>query len=489
MFSAHGTAFRGGSVKNSWGEKCGVFGIYGHPEASNMSYLGLHALQHRGQESSGIVSSDRQHLYSHREMGLVADIFDRDTLKKLPGDMAIGHNRYSTSGESEFKNAQPFVVETGFGSLAVAHNGNIVNAAEVRHELEGKGAIFQSTMDTEVIVHLMARADGGDLPDRLVSALRRVKGAYSLLLLSSDMLIAARDPQGFRPLVLGRIDGAPVFASESCALDLIGAAFEREIAPGEVVVVRDGKVESFHPFPEKANSHCVFELIYFSRPDSLIFGKNVHEVRKELGRRLAMESDVTADVVVPVPDSGVAAALGYAEAADLPFEMGLIRNHYVGRTFIEPRQSIRHFGVKLKLNPVRSVITGRRVVVVDDSIVRGTTSRKIVKMLQEAGAREVHMRVSSPRTTHPCYYGIDTPTRQELVAATHDLEEIRNYITADSLRYLSLEGLCSAVCTNQESFCYACFTGEYPVSFPVRESAQMGLFDPKQVSRVYSISR
>jgi amidophosphoribosyltransferase len=451
-----------------------------------MSYLGLHALQHRGQESSGIVSSDRQHLYSHREMGLVVDIFDRDTLRKLPGDMAIGHNRYSTSGESEFKNAQPFVVETGFGSLAIAHNGNLVNAMEVRRELERDGAIFQSTMDTEVIVHLMARAEGGELPDRLVSALRRVEGAYSLLLLSSEMLIAARDPQGFRPLVLGHVDGAPVFASESCALDLIGAAFEREIEPGEVVVVRDGKTESFHPFPEEANAHCVFELIYFSRPDSLIFGKNVHEVRKELGRRLAMEADVTADVVVPVPDSGVPAALGYAEAADLPFETGLIRNHYVGRTFIEPRQSIRHFGVKLKLNPVRSVITGRRVVVVDDSIVRGTTSRKIVQMLQEAGAREVHVRISSPQTTHPCYYGIDTPTRQELVAATHDLEEIRNYITADSLKYLSLEGLCSTVCTNQESFCYACFTGEYPVSFPARESAQMGLFDPRHVSKVYS---
>ena len=476
-------------MKVSLGEKCGVFGIYGHPEASNMSYLGLHALQHRGQESSGIVSSDRRHLYSHREMGLVVDIFDRDTLKKLPGDMAIGHNRYSTSGESEFKNAQPFVVETGFGSLAVAHNGNLVNAREIRDELESQGAIFQSTMDTEVIVHLMARSDERELPDRLVAALRRVKGAYSLLVLSSDMLIAARDPQGFRPLVLGRLDGAPVFASETCALDLIGAAFEREVAPGEVVVVRDGEMESFRPFPESASSHCVFELIYFSRPDSLIFGKDVHEVRKELGRRLAMESDVTADVVVPVPDSGVPAAMGYAEAADLPFETGLIRNHYVGRTFIEPRQSIRHFGVKLKLNPVRSVITGRRVVVVDDSIVRGTTSRKIVTMLQEAGAKEVHMRISSPQTTHPCYYGIDTPTRQELVAATHSLEQIRNYITADSLRYLSMEGLCSAVCTKHENFCYACFTGNYPVSFPRKESSQMRLFDPRQASRHYSYPR
>jgi amidophosphoribosyltransferase len=454
-----------------------------------MAYLGLHALQHRGQESSGIVSSDRRDLYSHREMGLVADIFDLDTLKKLPGDIAIGHNRYSTSGESEFKNAQPFVVETGFGSLAVAHNGNLVNALEVRRELEKDGAIFQSTMDTEVIVHLMARAEEGDLPDRLVTALRRVKGAYSLLLLSADLLVAARDPNGFRPLVLGRLDGAPVFASESCALDLIGASFEREIDPGEVVVVREEGMTSYHPFKEKTISQCVFELIYFSRPDSLIFGQDVHEVRKRLGRRLAKESGVEADVVVPVPDSGVPAAIGYAEAAGLPFETGLIRNHYVGRTFIEPRQSIRHFGVKLKLNPVRSVIQGRRVVVVDDSIVRGTTSRKIVSMLQEAGAKEIHVRISSPQTTYPCYYGIDTPTRQELVASTHTLEQIRNYITADSLEYLSIEGLCSAVTGDHGRFCYACFNGNYPVDFPSEEVTQMRLFDPKPASRVYSVSR
>jgi amidophosphoribosyltransferase len=422
-------------------------------------------------------------------MGLVADIFDLDTLKKLPGDVAIGHNRYSTSGESNFKNAQPFVVETGFGSLAVAHNGNLVNALEVRRELEKEGAIFQSTMDTEVIVHLMARAEGGDLPDRLVTALKRVKGAYSLLLLSANLLVAARDPNGFRPLVLGRLDGAPVFASESCALDLIGATFEREIDPGEVVVVTEEGLTSYHPFKEEPHSHCVFELIYFSRPDSLIFGRDVHDVRKRLGRQLATESGVDADVVVPVPDSGVPAAIGYAEAAGLPFETGLIRNHYVGRTFIEPRQSIRHFGVKLKLNPVRSVIKDQRVVVVDDSIVRGTTSRKIVKMLKDAGAREVHMRISSPRTTHPCYYGIDTPTRQELVAATHSLDEIRDYITADSLEYLSLQGLCSAVKGNPDCFCYACFTGDYPVSFPFEEVTQMRLFESRPASRVYSITR
>ncbi len=471
------------------GEKCGVFGIYGHNEASNMAYLGLHALQHRGQESSGIVTSDGQHLYSHREMGLVVDIFDRDTLSKLPGDMAIGHNRYSTSGESEFKNAQPFVVETGFGSLAVAHNGNLVNAYEIRRELEKKGAIFQSTMDTEVIVHLMARSEEAEIPDRLVAALRRIKGSYSLLLMSSEMLVAARDPRGFRPLVLGRVDGAPVFASETCALDLIGATFEREVEPGEVVVVRRGGMESYRPLPSSPRAHCVFELIYFSRPDSLIFGRDVHEVRKEMGRRLAVETGVEADVVVPVPDSGVPAALGFAEAAGIPFDTGLIRNHYVGRTFIEPRQSIRHFGVKLKLNPVRSVIKGRRVMVVDDSIVRGTTSRKIVKMIREAGAREVHMRISSPQTIHPCYYGIDTPTRQELVAATHSLEEIRKYITADTLSYLSLEGLCRTVSDHDGLFCYACFTGAYPVGLQRSDEAQMRLFDPKTISRVYSISR
>jgi amidophosphoribosyltransferase len=427
-------------------------------------------------------------LYSHRAMGLVADIFDRDTLAKLPGDIAIGHNRYSTAGESEFKNAQPFVVESGFGSLAVAHNGNLVNAARIRQQLEKEGAIFQSTMDTETVVHLMARSAQPELPDRLVEALGQVKGAYSILLLSSDMLIAARDPMGFRPLVLGRVDGAPVFASETCALDLIGADFEREITPGEVVVIRPDGMECFLPFGSESSSHCVFELIYFSRPDSLIFGQDVHEVRKRLGRRLAMETGVDADVVVPVPDSGVPSALGYAEAANLHFDTGLIRNHYVGRTFIEPRQSIRHFGVKLKLNPVRSVIEGKRVVVVDDSIVRGTTSRKIVKMLREAGAKEVHMRISSPRTTHPCYYGIDTPTRQELIAATHTLEEIQQQITADSLQYLSLEGLCSAVTCDHQRFCYACFTGDYPVSFPAEESTQMGLFEPRVASRVINIA-
>jgi amidophosphoribosyltransferase len=474
-------------VEREIGEKCGICGVYGHPEASNLTYLGLHALQHRGQESSGIVSSDRRDLFSHRAMGLVADIFNRDVLKKLPGDHAIGHNRYSTAGSSEIKNAQPFVVETGFGSIAVAHNGNLVNAVDVRQDLEHEGAIFQSTMDTEVIVHLMARSEQRDVPGRLVEALHRIKGSYSLLILSEDQLVAVRDPNGFRPLVMGKLDNGVIFASETCALDLIGAKFEREIDPGEMVVVDREGVRSYRPFPASAHAHCVFELIYFSRPDSLVFGRTVHDVRKRLGRQLARESNILADVVVPVPDSGVPAALGFAEAAGIPFDFGLIRNHYVGRTFIEPRQSIRHFGVKLKLNPVRSVVEGKRVVVVDDSLVRGTTSRKIVKMLRAAGAAEVHMRLSCPPITHPCYYGIDTPTRQELVAATHTLEETRAYITADSLAYLSLAGLHSVVLPGEETFCYACFSGAYPVSFPYEEITQMRLFDGKAASRVHSI--
>jgi len=475
-------------VEREIGEKCGICGVYGHPEASNLTYLGLHALQHRGQESSGIVSSDRRDLFSHRAMGLVADIFNRDVLKKLPGDHAIGHNRYSTAGSSELKNAQPFVVETGFGSIAVAHNGNLVNAVDVRQDLEHEGAIFQSTMDTEVIVHLMARSEQRDVPGRLVEALHRIKGSYSLLILTEDQLVAVRDPNGFRPLVIGKLDNGIVFASETCALDLIGAKFEREVDPGEMVVVDREGLRSYRPFPKSAHAHCVFELIYFSRPDSLVFGRTVHDVRKRLGRQLARESNILADVVVPVPDSGVPAALGFAEAAGIPFDFGLIRNHYVGRTFIEPRQSIRHFGVKLKLNPVRSVVEGKRVVVVDDSLVRGTTSRKIVKMLRAAGAAEVHMRLSCPPITHPCYYGIDTPNRQELVAATHSLEQTRTYITADSLAYLSLEGLHSVVLPGEETFCYACFSGAYPVSFPYEEITQMRLFDGKSASRVHSIS-
>ena len=447
-------------------EKCGVVGVFGHPEAANLVYLGLCALQHRGQEAAGIVSSEGQVLVSHRGLGLVADIFPEAIIRRLRGQAAIGHNRYSTTGGSQhLKNAQPLVVEYGRGGLALAHNGNLVNAERLRGELEARGSIFQSTVDTEVIIHLIAVASADTLEDRVVEALRQVHGAYSLVFLAPDKLIAVRDPYGFRPLVLGRVKGAWVVASETCALDLVDAEYEREIEPGEMVVMTEDGLASYHPFAKAPGAACIFEYIYFARPDSTVFGRSVYQARKELGRRLAHEASVAADIVIPVPDSGVPAAIGYAEAAGIPFEMGLIRNHYVGRTFIEPRDAIRHFGVKVKLNAQRNVLEGKRVVVVDDSIVRGTTSRKIVKMIRDAGAREVHMRISSPPTTNPCYYGIDTPTRAELIASSHDADEIRRYITADSLSYLSEEGMYAFLGGAQPGFCDACFTGRYPVLF------------------------
>lgn len=460
---------------------CGIFGIYGHTEASKLTYLGLHGLQHRGQESSGIVSSDGKRLYSHRQMGLVADIFSEDVLKRLPGHLAIGHNRYSTAGTSELKNAQPFIAEFSTGSLAIAHNGNIVNAHLLREELESSGSIFQSSMDTEVIVHLMAVSRAATLLERVVAALQRVRGAYSLLFLTENSLIAVRDPYGFRPLVMGTLRGSHVFASETCALDLIEARYDREVEPGEIVVVADGKLSSVRPFKEERPSHCIFEYIYFARPDSVVYGRNVNEVRKHLGRILAREQPAEADIVIPVPDSGVPAAIGYAAESGLPFEMGLIRNHYVGRTFIEPEEGIRHFGVKLKLNASMETLKGKRVVVIDDSIVRGTTSKKIVKMIRDARATEVHMRISSPPTTHSCFYGIDTPTREELIASSHSVEEIRRFIGADSLGYLSITGLLSVVGEAAPHFCTACFTGHYPVEIPIElRSPQMSLFDPER---------
>ena len=447
-------------------EKCGVVGVFGHPEAANLAYLGLCALQHRGQEAAGIVSSDGQVLVSHRGLGLVTDIFPEPIIRRLRGHAAIGHNRYSTTGGSQhLKNAQPLVVEYGRGGLALAHNGNLVNAERLRAELEGRGSIFQSTVDTEVIIHLIASSTADTLEDRVVDALHQVRGAYSLVFLAPDKLIAVRDPHGFRPLVLGRVKGAWVVASETCALDLVDAEYEREIEPGEMVVMTEGELVSYHPFTKVTGAACIFEHIYFARPDSTIFGRSVYQSRKELGRTLAREAGVPADVVIPVPDSGVPAAIGFAEAAGIPFEMGLIRNHYVGRTFIEPRDAIRHFGVKVKLNAQRNVLEGKRVVVVDDSIVRGTTSRKIVKMIRDAGATEVHMRISSPPTTNPCYYGIDTPTRAELIASSHDVDEIRRYITADSLAYLSTEGMYGFLGGTQPGYCDACFTGRYPVPF------------------------
>ncbi|HSP98766.1 MAG TPA: amidophosphoribosyltransferase [Candidatus Dormibacteraeota bacterium] len=452
-------------------EECALMGVFGHPEAANLTYLGLYAQQHRGQEGSGIVSSDGSVLFSHRGLGLVADVFDEEVLERLNGDMAIGHNRYATSGRTLLKNTQPFVFEFARGGLAVAHNGNLVNALELREMLESRGAIFQSSVDTEVIVHLIANASGETLAERIVAALAAVRGAYSLLFLSQDELIAVRDPNGFRPLVMGRIKDAVVFASETCALDLIGATYERELAAGEVVVASATGVRSLFPFPKAPLTRCVFEYVYFARPDSTVFGRNVYQVRKSLGRQLARECPADADLVVPVPDSGVPAALGFAEESGLAFDFGLIRNHYVGRTFIEPQDAIRHFGVKVKLNAQRQVLEGKRVVVVDDSIVRGTTSRKIVTMLRAAGALEVHMRISSPPTIGPCYYGVDTPTREELIASDHSVESIREYITADTLGFLSQEGLYPFANGDSEGFCDACFTGRYPL--PVSDDTKV----------------
>jgi len=460
-------------------EECGIFGIFNHPEASNLTYLGLYALQHRGQESCGIVSSDGSGLHSHKSMGLVADVFgNQDIFKNLPGKAAIGHVRYSTTGASVLKNIQPILVDYSRGSIAVAHNGNIVNAQIIKDELEAWGSIFQTTMDTEIIVHLLATSKTSSLTERITDALQRIKGSYCLLFLTETRMVAARDPHGFRPLCLGRLGDAYVVASESCALDLIEATFIREIEPGEIVVIDKNGMTSHFPFKKVAPSPCIFEFVYFARPDSCIFGRNVYQVRKELGRQLAREHKVEADIVIPVPDSGVPAALGYAEESGIGFELGLIRNHYVGRTFIEPQQSIRHFGVKIKLNPVREVLEGKRVVVIDDSIVRGTTSRKIVKMVRNAGAKSVHVLISSPPTSYPCYYGIDTPTRKELISSSHTIEEITRYITADSLGYLSREGLLNAVGTGNNSYCRACFTGDYPVRFPMRGPApQLDLFE------------
>lgn len=464
-------------------EECAVMGVYGHPEAANMVYLGLYALQHRGQESSGIVSSDGRGLISHRQMGLVADVFKEDVIKRLEGSRAIGHNRYSTTGQSHLKNAQPFVVEYSQGPIAISHNGNLVNAEMLRKELEDSGSIFQSTSDTEVIIHLIATSKEATLMGRIVEALSRARGAYSLLFLTLDRMIAARDPMGFRPLVVGRFssgpnEGAHVIASETCALDLIEATYVREVEPGEIISFGPNGMESLKPFPPAPQAKCIFEYIYFSRPDSNLYGQNVYQVRKALGRQLARESAVEADLVTPVPDSGVPAAIGFAEESGLPLEFGLIRNHYVGRTFIEPQQSIRHFGVKIKLNAQREVLQGKRVVVVDDSIVRGTTSRKIIRMLRDAGAKEVHMRISSPATIAPCYYGIDTPTRSELIASSSSVEEIRRFIEADTLAYLSRDGMYTFFNGQSQGFCDACFSGNYPVHFEDEgHTRQLHLFE------------
>jgi amidophosphoribosyltransferase len=482
-------------------DHCGVCGVFGHPEAAKMAYLGLYALQHRGQESAGIVSSDGRELHLEKSMGLVADIFQPEVLARLPGDAALGHTRYSTAGDTSLMNAQPIVIDCNKGKLALGHNGNLPSAAKWRRTLEHRGSIFQTTSDTEVIVHLIARSQARNISGALADALNQVEGAYSLLVLTRDELYALRDPRGFRPLALGQLDGSWVVASETCAFDLIGATYVRDVEPGEMLRITRAGIESLHFAAEKPLQQCIFEHVYFARPDSLVFGRVVEQSREMLGRFLAREHAVPADIVVPVPDSGVPAALGYSQESGIPFRMGLIRNHYVGRTFIEPQQSIRDFGVKLKLNPVPELLRDKRVVLVDDSIVRGTTSRKIVRMVREAGAAEVHMRISCPPTISPCYYGVDTPTREELIAsddsrvrprltqeeleafearldpghlqmngrdpqmgrAQRSIEEIRRYLGADTLGFVSLESLRRAVDDTRGSFCTSCYTGVYPV--------------------------
>lgn len=453
-------------------EECGVFGILGRPDAANLVYLGLYALQHRGQESAGIAAATDGRIISEKEMGYVADIFTHERLSRLPGAIAIGHVRYSTAGGSMLCNAQPIVAHTSKGPIAIAHNGNLVNGGELRSQLESEGAIFNSTADSEVVVHLIARSKATDVEGAFLDALSRIDGAYAIALLTPDRIFAARDPHGFRPLVIGKLEDSLAVSSETCAFDLIDATTVRELGAGEVIAIEGGaegaSLRVIRQAPAAREARCIFEHVYFARPDSVVFGNSVAEVRQRLGAQLARQHPVAGDVVVPVPDSGVYAALGYALESGIPFQYGLVRNHYVGRTFIEPKQTIRSFGVKVKLNPVRELVAGKRIVLIDDSIVRGTTSKKIVRMLKQAGAAEVHMRISSPPTSWPCYYGIDTPERQDLIASTHSFDEIRDFIEADSLGYLSEEGLLQAVTKNDDPrrlYCTACFTGNYPVRF------------------------
>ena len=465
-------------------EECGLFGIYGHVDAAAHAALGLQALKHRGQEAVGVVTYDGAHFHSHRALGLVGDNFDQESvIRRLIGEMAIGHVRYATTGETVLRNVQPLFADFAFGGLAIAHNGNLTNAYALRRALVERGCIFQSTTDTETIVHLIAISDQTRVVDRMVDALRQVEGAYALVALTRAKLIGVRDPYGVRPLVLGRHGDAYILASETCALDIIGASYERDVEPGEIVVIDNEGLRSYKPFAKAPRRFCIFEFVYFARPDSTIEGRNVYETRKRIGRELARESHVPADVVVPVPDSGVPAAIGYAEQSRVPFEFGIVRNHYVGRTFIEPTDQIRHLGVRLKHNANRSGLDGKRVVLVDDSIVRGTTSVKIVEMVRNAGASEVHVRISSPPTTHPCFYGIDTPERDKLLAARHDVENMRRFIGADSLAFVSLDGLYRAVgephrLANAPQYCDACFSGEYPIPLSDHDGGNV----PKQLS-------
>lgn len=461
------------NFEQSWGdpfdkfrEECGVFAVYGHPEASNLAHLGLHALQHRGQESAGVASSDGKSVHCHKSMGHVAEIFTASVLNTLPGHMAIGHTRYSTAGDTAILNAQPFSVACNKGRVAVAHNGNITNAMELRRELEAHGSIFQASSDTEVVLHLVARSGQKTMESALREALLALEGAFSLVFLAEDRVIVARDPHGFRPLAIGRMNlrtgPAYVFASETCAFDLIDAHYIGDVEPGEMVIAGPEGLTREMYTPARRRAQCVFEQVYFSRPDSMVFGQSVQAAREMMGQLLSQECPVDADVVVPIPDSGVAAALGYAQASGIPFRHGLIRNHYVGRTFIEPSQAIRDFGVRLKLNPVRELLSGKSVILVDDSLVRGTTSQKIVRMVRNAGAKEVHVRISCPPTVSPCFYGVDTPTKRELIAANQTVDEIRDFIGCDTLAYLSLENLSRAVEDTRSRYCYACYTGDYP---------------------------
>ncbi len=462
---------------SGFSDECGVFGVFGHHDAARLVYLGLYALQHRGQEAAGIITSTQGGFRSRKRQGYVADVFDEHSLEKLSGTKAVGHTRYSTAGESNNSNIQPIYIKCRFGEIAVCHNGNLVNAHILRHELVERGSIFRTTSDTEVILHLYAKSAKTNSEDAILDSVRNVEGAFSLLFLTENSLVGVRDPRGFRPLILGKLEDSYVLCSESCALDLIEAEYIREVEPGEMIVIDQKGIRSLWPFEEKPLSHCIFEHVYFARPDSRVFGRDVHATRIAMGRQLAREALVDGDVVVPVPDSGVVAAIGYSQESELPMEFGLIRNHYVGRTFIEPRQSIRHFGVKVKLNPVRSVIKGRRIVLIDDSIVRGTTSRKIVGMLRQAGATEVHFCVSSPPTTGPCHYGIDTPKREELIASTHSVEEIAKFIDADTLTYLSQEGLMTSVSSDADNYCSACFTGNYPLPIETKSKKYSKLFE------------
>jgi len=449
-------------------EECGVFGIFGHQDAAALTTLGLHSLQHRGQEAAGIVTFDGKQFFAERHRGLIGDTFTKpDVLERLKGSRAIGHNRYSTTGGDEMRNVQPFFAEFAGGGFAVAHNGNLTNAMSIRRELQRDGAIFHSTSDTEVILHLIAMGKKISFEDRLVDALRRLEGAFSLVGITNKKLIGCRDALGVRPLVLGDLDGAYILASETCALDIIGARYVRDIEPGELVIITDKGIESSKPFETNGNRFCIFEYVYFARPDSMLGGHNVYDVRKQIGVELAKETPVDADVVVPVPDSGVPAAIGFAQGAGIPFELGIIRNHYVGRTFIQPTDSIRHMGVKLKHNANRKMLEGKRVVLVDDSIVRGTTSKKIVQMVRDAGAAEVHMRIASPPTRSPCFYGVDTPERQKLLASRMSIEEMADFIRVDSLGFISLDGLYRAAGEAQRNsdlpqFCDACFSEDYP---------------------------